>query len=462
MSNSGASPGATTTGGELPTSAGQWHKRIWQLTWPVILANITIPLVGVADVAVMGRIPDPAYIAAVAMGSAMFSAVYWLFGFLRMGTTGLAAQAFGRGNLPEIAKIFLRAGTVGIALGIAIVLLQWPLASLLFGIFDASPELTSLAGQYYDIRIFGAPALLLYLVELGILFGLQRTRDTLYLSVGLNVTNLILDVVLVMGFDMGVRGVAWGTLISEWSAAAGGLVLAVRGLGQQGWKLSWPGDVWRLQQMATLFHVSANLILRTFFVQLPFFAGTVIATRLGEATLAAHGVLMQLFFVMTYSLDGFAHTAETMAGYSYGAGRADQLRAATRYNAIWAMFLALFTGLIYWLGGEWFIGLLTTSATVRGIAGEFLPWVAMAPLVCVWAFLLDGIFIGTTHITQMRNAMIVAALVWAGALALTFQPLGYHGVWLSMMIFMLVRSGLLAWYYPRLVGNAAAQQAAQL
>ena len=154
-----------------------------------------------------------------------------------------------------------------------------------------------------------------------------------------------------MGFDMGVRGVAWGTLISEWSAAAGGLVLAVRGLAQQGWKLSWPGDVWRLQQMATLFHVSANLILRTFFVQLPFFAGTVIATRLGEATLAAHGVLMQLFFVMTYSLDGFAHTAETMAGYSYGAGRADQLRAATRYNAIWAMFLALFTGLIYWLGG---------------------------------------------------------------------------------------------------------------
>ncbi len=461
MSNSGASPGTPTTGGALPTSAAQWHKRIWQLTWPVILANITIPLVGVADVAVMGRIPDPAYIAAVAMGSAMFSAVYWLFGFLRMGTTGLVAQAFGRGNLTEIAKIFLRAGTVGIALGIAIVLLQWPLASLLFGIFDASPELTSLADQYYDIRIFGAPALLLYLVELGILFGLQRTRDTLYLSVGLNVTNLILDVVLVMGFDMGVRGVAWGTLISEWSAAAGGLVLAVRGLAHQGWKVSWPRDVWRLQQMATLFHVSANLILRTFFVQLPFFAGTVIATRLGEVTLAAHGVLMQLFFVMTYSLDGFAHTAETMAGYSYGAGRADQLRSATRYNAIWAMFLAVFTGLIYWLGGEWFIGLLTTSATVRSVAGEFLPWVALAPLLCVWAFLFDGIFIGTTHITQMRNAMIVAALVWAGALALTFNPLGYHGVWLSMMVFMLVRSGLLAWYYPRLVGNAAAQQAAQ-
>lgn len=438
----------------LPDSASAWHRRIWHLTWPVILANITIPMVGVADVAVMGRLPDPAYIAAVAMGAAMFSAVYWLFGFLRMGTTGLAAQAFGANSAAEVAAIFKRGCGVAAALGLLIVVLQWPLSYLLFSLFDASPKVADLAAQYYNIRIFGAPALLIYLVELGVLFGLQRMRDTLLLSISLNVTNLTLDVVLVLGFDMGVAGVATGTVISEIGAALAGLALVLRALKVNGWQPGRSVGLWRAAAVRALFHVSSNLLIRTFFVQLPFFVGTVVATRLGEVTLAAHGVLMQLFFIMTYSLDGFAHTAETLAGYAYGAKQPQALRHTTLYSAVWAMALAVLTGLVYWTGGEAFINALTLSEEVRSTAAGFLPWLALAPLLCVWAFLFDGIFIGTTHIVEMRNAMFVSAGVWAVLLWLSYDALGYHAVWLTMSVFMLTRSILLALYYPRIERGA--------
>ncbi len=438
----------------LPDTPGQWHQRIWQLTWPVILANVTIPLVGVADVAVMGRFPDPALIASVTMGAAMFSAVYWLFGFLRMATTGLSAQAYGRGEIAEIVRVGLRGATVAALLGILIVALQAPLATLLFDLFDASQRVAGLAATYYDIRVYGAPALLIYLVELGILFGLQRTRDTLWLSVGLNLTNLILDVVLVLVFDLGVAGVASGTVISEWGAALGGFFLVRRALKHSGWDGHAPSALWPQGSVHALFHVSGNLVLRTFFVQLPFFAGTVVATRLGDVTLAAHGVLMQLFFVMTYSLDGFAHTAETLAGFSYGAKSPRDLRKTTVYCGWWALGLAIVTGFIYFLAGEFFVASLTSAPEARALATGYLAWVAIAPLLCVWAFLLDGVFIGTTHISEMRNAMIAAALLWALVLWSTYASLAYDAVWLAMSVFMLSRSALLALYYPRIERNA--------
>ena len=439
----------------LPASPRAWHTRVWQLTWPVILANITIPLVGVADVAVMGRLPDPAYIGAVAMGAAMFSAVYWLFGFLRMGTTGLVAQSFGGNALNNVVAVWLRAVCVGGLLGLVIVAAQFPLQLLLFDLFDASAKISALATHYYTIRIYGAPALLVYLVCLGALFGLQKMRATLVLSVGLNLTNFVLDIVLVLVFDMGVRGVALGTVISEWLAAAGGVAFVYHTLKNSGWQGKLPVDLWQSQALKALFHVSGNLIIRTFFVQLPFFVGTVVATRLGDLTLAAHGVLMQLFFVMTYSLDGFAHTAETLAGYTYGAKAVKALRATTYYCAIWAMLLAALTALSYWFGGAYLISWLTLSPDVQQTATEYLPWLAISPLLCVWAFLLDGIFIGTTHIVEMRNAMFVAAGLWAVTLAGTYTSLGYHAVWLTMCVFMVSRGILLGAYYPRIERGCA-------
>lgn len=436
--------------GQLPETARDWHIRIRRLTWPVILANLTIPLVGVADVAVMGQLPDPAFIGAVAMGAALFSAIYWLFGFLRMGTTGLAAQCFGRDATAEAGAVFMRAAATASLLGVGLIILQHPIEALLFSLFSASEQTANLAQTYFSLRIYSAPAVLLYLVELGLLFGMQRMRETLILSVALNLTNLILDLVFVLGLDMGIRGVAIGTLISEWGAAVSGLWIVWRCLKSSGWQPARPKQLWESKAVSALFHVSSNLLIRTFFVQLPFFVGVIFATRAGDLTLAAHGVLMQIFFVTMYALDALAHTAETLAGYSYGAENRRALRRTLYYCGLWAGMLATITALLILFLGDWFIHGLTQNAQVRNIAQSFLPWLALTPLTCAGAFLLDGIFVGTTHVTQMRNAMAVAALVWAGSLYLSAELLGYNAVWLSMSIFMVTRTLLLSTYYPRL------------
>lgn len=426
-----------------------WHQHVWSLSWPVILANVTVPLVGLVDVVVLGRSPDPIYIAAVAMGAAMFNAVYWLFGFLRMGTTGLSAQAYGRRDMDEVAAIFVRAISVAIGLGLLIVALQSPLVTLLLSLFQPSAELGALSTQYYDIRVWGAPAMLIHFVELGILFGLQRMTYTLYLSVGLNLTNLILDVVFVIGLDMGVPGVAMGTVISEWGAAGFGLFLVLRALSQINANVARDA-LSDAQALLAFFSIGGNLIIRTFFVQLPFFAGTVLATRLDETTLALHGVLMQLFFVMTYTLDAFAHSAETLTGYFYGAKDAIKLRLAAIYSTVWGGGLAVIQGLVYLVFGTVFVSLMTESIGIQNSSQVYMGWVALAPILCVGAFLLDGIFIGTTHIKEMRNAMIASTVIWAAVLALTFSSYQYHAVWFCMNLFMLTRTILLGWQYPKI------------
>ncbi len=440
----------------LPTHPRAWHTHIWALTWPVILANVTIPMVGVADVWVLGRDPNPALIGAAALGAAMFTSIYWLFGFLRMGTTGLVAQAYGASDRPEIAAIFVRSVSVALLLGVGMVLAQGPLSAQLFEWFNPQGEVATLARTYYDIRIYGAPGLLIYMVELGVLFGLQRMRATLILSLFLNGCNLFLDIVLVLVFDFGVAGVAWGTAISEWLAALVGFAFVLAGFKHAGTSLTQRANTWMTGKLNALFNLSSNLILRTFCVQMPFLVGIALATRIGETTLATHAVLMQLFFIMTYSLDGFAHTAETLTGYCYGARRPRDLRKASYYSAIWAFALAVLTALVYLLFADWMVALLTVAEPVRDLAAEFIPWLALAPLLCIWAFLLDGIFIGTTHIKEMRNAMLLSAIVWLAALYPTYQAWGYHGVWFAMNLFMLVRGLSLAAYYPR-IERAASQ-----
>jgi len=439
---------------ERLTTPPAWHAQVWRLSWPVILANVTIPLVGLVDVYVMGRLPDPAYIAAVAMGAAMFSAVYWLFGFLRMGTTGMTAQSYGAKALTEIDAIFKRALVIAVLLGSTIILLQWPLKAVLFMLFEPGANVAALAEAYYDIRIFGAPGLLIHLVELGILFGLQRMTYTLWLSIGLNLTNLILDYFFVLGLDMGVAGVALGTIISEWGAAFFGFWLvraAYRDLGAPSVRV----NLLEREALRRFFTISSNLILRTFFVQLPFFTGTVLATQIGDLTLAVHGVLMQLFFMMTYSLDAFAHTAETLSGYFYGAKNPKGVRKATLYSSIWGFGFALLTGLLYLGTATHIVAQLTRANEIITLAAEYLPWLAISPLFCVWAFLLDGIFIGTTHIIQMRNAMVLSALCWGVMLLITFESWQYHAIWASLNVFMIARAVILGLHYPQIEQGAA-------
>jgi MATE family multidrug resistance protein len=433
----------------LPQTPGQWHQRVWSLSWPIFLANLTTPLVGAVDTAVMGRMPDPAFIGAVAVGATIFNAVYWIFGFLRMGTTGLMAQAFGARDGAELSSTPLRAVTIALVLGAALLALQSPLKTLVLWIMPASEQVEALALTYFSIRIWGAPALLVHFVVLGTLFGLQQMRWALLVSVLLNVANVTLDLLFVVGFGWGVEGVAAATVISEWLAAITGLTLMTRVLRNAGAVRPSSARVFRPDKLVALFHVSANLIIRSFFVQLPFFTFTALSAGFGDRVLAANAVLMQLFFIMSYGLDSLAHSAESLTGHAFGARDRHQLRAAARYTLLWSIAIALAIAVAYALLGGLLIDALTVLPEVRETARAYLPWVAAAPLAAVVAFHLDGVFIGTTRTAELRNSMFVAAICFAASLWVCLGPLGNHGLWLSMTLFMLVRSLLLAWQYPR-------------
>jgi len=266
---------------EAAASPSHWHRRVWSLTWPVVLANLTTPLVGAVDTAVMGRMPDPAFIGAVAVGATVFNALYWMVGFLRMGTTGLTAQAYGAGDAKELGAVTVRAVIVGALLGLVLLLLLNTFAVPALALFGASEFVESLAATYLTLRVWGAPALLTHFAVLGTLFGLQRMGDALIVSVLLNVTNVVLDLVFVIGLGWGVEGVAIGTAISEWLAALTGLALVLRALRLRGAARPDRRALLRRDRLGALFGVSANLIVRSFFVQLPFFLFTVLGARLG-------------------------------------------------------------------------------------------------------------------------------------------------------------------------------------
>jgi len=436
------------------------HRRVLTLTWPVILANVTTPLVGIADVWVMGRLPDPVFIGAVAVGAAIFTALHWMFLFLRMGTTGLVAQAYGEHgdtgseSADAVASIMARALLIAFAIGLLLLLLQWPLQLGMFSLFQASADVETLAAEYFVLRIYGVPGFLIHLVNLGVLFGLKQMRATMILSLALSTTNLVLDVFFVLGLELGVTGVALGTLLAEWGAAVLGLILVGRALKRLGWQWSRPKRIADRAELGRLFDLSGNLVLRTLFVNIPFFVNSLVAASMGDVLLALNAVLMQLFFIAIYGIDGFAHTAETLAGYTYGAGRADHLRRATVLCMFWGFLVAFAMALIYAVFGQTLVDALSTAADVRSASGEYLFWVVLIPVACVGAFIFDGVFIGTTFIREMRNAMALSAVVWAAVLYLCLPLWHYHAIWVAMVAFMAVRSLLLWLYYPRLEAGA--------
>ena len=430
-----------------------WHLRILTLSWPVVLSNLSIPLVGLVDIAVLGQISNPSSIGAITVGTALFSAIYWLFGFLRMGTTGLVAQAFGAQESKEIKLIAIRTLFIATFLGVLLVTIQKPLGLLLFSLFEPSANIEKMANEYFSIRIYSAPAVLITLASIGVLFGLQKMKTTLLLTVFLNMTNLLLDVLLVMVFSLGVAGVAIGTLISEWASAVLSILLVTYHISHFGVYKLKREDVFQKKQFSRLFDLSGNLIIRTFFVQIPFFVGTLLATGFSDLVLASHGILMQLYFMMTYSLDGFAHSAESLSGYYFGAKRSRDFRTACFLSTLWSLVLALTISLVYWLFAGALIDFMTASEDVRRTALEFTAWIALSPLFCVIAFVMDGIFIGITKIRAMRNSMFFAGMIWLVTLFTTYKTLGYHAVWLAMSIFMMSRAFLLGLYLRRILQN---------
>lgn len=425
------------------------HRRVLMLAAPIILSNLSIPLLGAVDTAVMGHLPDPAYIGGVAIGALIFSYIYWGFGFLRMGTTGLVAQAHGAEDAVELRAILGRSGLLAVGLAGLLLLFQRPLGAVAFAILESTPEVESLAGTYYTIRLWGAPAALLNYVAWGWLIGVQRMRSALALSVFMNGLNIVLDLVLVVGLGHGIAGVALATLISEWSALALAVWLVMRVLRKT--RGAWVRErIFDGERIAGLLRVNADIFIRTLCLVSAFAWFTAQGARMGNVLLAANAILLNFQMFMAYGLDGFAHASEALIGSAVGAGDRHLLRRAVRTTTIWAVGTAALFALVYAGAGRMIIAALTSIPEVRAAAATYLPWVAVSPLISVWSFQLDGIFIGATRTPEMRNGMLISLGIFLAAGWILIPRMGNHGLWLAMMVFMVIRAVTLGAWYPRI------------
>jgi len=408
-----------------------------------------VPLVGAVDTAVVGHLPDPIYIGAVALGAIIFNFLFWGFGFLRMGTTGFVAQAYGAGDIDEVRATLARALLLAVGLGVLVVALQFPIGLFVFWAFSGSFELESLANSYYAIRVWSAPATLANYAILGCLIGIQNTRAVLALQLVLNITNVLLDLLFVLALGWGVQGVALASVISEFVALAFASWLVMRNFNRLGgqWARSRIVDISKLK---ALLHVNINIFIRTLCLIFAFSYFIAIGTKMGEITLAANAVLLHLQHFLAYGLDGFAFAVESLAGSAYGARNRGAFRTAVRVTTIWALIVAGLFTVLYAVLGSSIISVITGIEPVRLAAADYLIWVLVSPVLSVWSYQLDGIFIGATRSVEMRNGMVLSLLVYLLAIWLFVPLLGNHGLWLSLMIFMVTRAITLGLWYPRI------------
>ncbi|MCP4982332.1 MAG: MATE family efflux transporter [Gammaproteobacteria bacterium] len=422
------------------------HRKVWMLAGPIILSNVSVPLVGAVDTAVVGHLPEPHSIGAVALGALIFSFIYWGFGFLRMGTTGFIAQAYGAGDWNVLSDTLLRVLFLALSLGLLTIVIGWPLIDFVLYLIDSSAGVENLAEDYAKIRIWSAPAVLCVYAFTGIFIGMHNTRAAFVLQLVLNVSNMLLDVLFVLGFEWGVEGVAIASVIAEYLAMLCGFYLLRRQIRDAFDRLD---SVRLLERVALmrLFTANSNIFIRTLCLLFAFSYFTAKSASQGEVILAANAILLHLQSIMAFGLDGFAHAVEALAGSAYGAGRLHVFRRAVMLTSIWGAIIALITGLGYFVFGEAIINLFTSIDEVADTALVYLPWMVVAPILSVWSFQLDGVFIGTGHTREMRNAMIFSLVVYLGLLQLTIPTFANHGLFLGLAIFMLIRAGTLLFYF---------------
>lgn len=417
------------------------HRRVMKIALPVVLSNVTVPLLGAVDTAVIGQMGQAAPLGAVGLGAVILATLFWAFGFLRMSTSGLAAQAQGAGDAAERAAVLLRALMVAGAAGLVLIGAQSLLFAGAFAISPASAEVEGLARQYLSIRIWGAPATIALYALTGWLVGLERTRAVLVLQLWQNGLNIGLDLWFVLGLGWGVPGVALATLISEATGLLLGLWLARDAL--RGVLAAALARLWDRAALARMFTASRDIMIRTILLQLSFTSFVFLGARHGDVTLAANQVLMQFLEITAYALDGFAIAAETLVGQAVGARALGQTRSASRISLQWGFGGAAVMAAAFLVLGGPIIDLMTTATEVRAEARQFLPWLVLAPLIGVASWIFDGIFIGALMTRQMLRAMALSVAVYGLALV-ALSPLGNHGLWAALMVLNATR-GLTMW-----------------
>jgi MATE family multidrug resistance protein len=428
--------------------------RVFRLSLPIILSNLSIPLMGAVDTAVMGHLPDAAFIGGVALGALFFAYVYWGFSFLRMATTGFVAQAHGARDHQELRHITLRGAMLALALGALIVALQWPLTALALAVLEGSARVKELARDYVLVRIWGAPATLMLYVAMGWFIGIQRMRTVLALTVFQNALNAALALLFVIELGWGIKGVAGATLIAEYAAALWAAAVLWRAHRNLGGRWGGPGLLERAKLLSA-FRVNGDIFLRTLCLVTGFAWFVSQGAAQGDVALAANAILVTFITFAAFGLDGFAHAAETLVGAAIGARDATAFRAAVRVTTWWAAGVAIAASVVFFAAGSALIDLMTGIEAVRAAARVYLPWAAIYPLISVWCFQLDGIYIGATRTAEMRNGMALATAAFVAFGYALMPHFGNHGLWAAFATFAALRALVLAWWYPRLLERFA-------
>ncbi|MWV28358.1 MATE family efflux transporter [Aurantiacibacter rhizosphaerae] len=418
-----------------------------------MLGQASIPLVGIVDTAVIGRTGDAVALAGVALGATIITLVFWTFGFLRMGMTGLTAQAQGSGDRAEVEALLLRALAIGIALGFFVLAISWPLREAALAILSGTPPVDAEAGGYMQGRFIGAPAALAVYAITGWMLGLGRTRQALALQIVMNMANIGLDIWFVWGLGFGAYGVGLGTACAEGIALVTGLFIVGRIAGANVLAIIARTPRALLTdraRLAKLFAVNRDIMIRTIALLILFTWFANAGARLGAQTLAANHVLLQFVSFAAFILDAFAFTAEQRVGSAFGQGDKARFMRAIRLTGEFSLASGAALALAFLLLGGPLIGFLTTDAAVRETARAYLPYAALVPLVGMPSWLLDGVFIGTTRGVALRNAGVLATVLYI-ALDLALRPFDNTGAWIAMTASYLLRAGGLALYFPQLI-----------
>lgn len=425
------------------------NKKILRLAIPNIISNITVPLLSSVDTAVMGHLESPVYLGAIALGSMIFNFIYWGFGFLRMGTTGLTAQSLGAKNEVEVSSILFRALFVSVFLGMLIYLLQYPIAELSFYLIDGSLEVENYAEQYYYIRIFAAPATLALYATNGWFLGLQNSKYPLYVALFVNILNIILNLFFVYSLEMKVAGVALATVIAQYLGLFLSLIIIFRKY-KSSLKLFQLDKILEKEKIIRFFRINSDIFFRTLLLIFTISFFTAKSAEINDEVLAANFILMQLWLIISYGVDGFAFAAESLVGKYFGAKNWQYLRKTIKFSFIWGLSLGFLLSISYLLFGRAIISLYTNQDNVIETAMTFIIWIIISPVINSISFLWDGIYFGITETRLMLYSMMISVLVFFLPIYyLTAVHFGNHSIWLALTAFMFVRGLTLTLFYGK-------------
>ncbi len=420
------------------------NRKILALALPNIISNITVPLLGLVDIAIVGHLGDDSLIGGIAIGTAVFNFIYWNFAFLRMGASGCTAQAYGARNFTEIASVFVRALILALAAALLLVVFQRPIGHAVFLLMDGTPHTMSYAADYFYARIWAAPATISMFAFHGWYIGMQNSRFPMYISIGVNVVNLIFCLWFALGLGWGIVGVAWGTVVAQYS----GLVLSIVLWGVYYRRFLWYiriRECLKLDALLAFFKINRDIFLRTACIVVVYTFFTSASSGMGDTMLAVNTLLMQLFTLFSYLMDGFAYAGESLAGRYTGAHNVQALNRCVRLLLVWGGVVAvLYTG-VYVFGWRTVLSLFTESPAILSEAGGYVGWLIAIPLVAFIPFTIDGILIGATRTAVMRDSVFLSTALFFAVYYGFRSVIGNNALWAAFLLFLIAR-GILQYF----------------